>query len=104
MFHVFAAVVCLGASLASGAQIVLPHPQGYRGEASSTTSGSLIERHKVTFLITVPTAISALMQRPVNADISSLKLGLLRLRAASRRALQPLRAGPRASPSSRATA
>jgi acyl-coenzyme A synthetase/AMP-(fatty) acid ligase len=28
----------------------------------------------VTFLITVPTAISALMQRPVNADLSSLKL------------------------------
>jgi fatty-acyl-CoA synthase len=27
----------------------------------------------VTYLITVPTALAALMQRPVNADISSLK-------------------------------
>ena len=34
----------------------------------------LVERHKATFLITVPTAMSALMQRKVNADISSLRL------------------------------
>ena len=33
----------------------------------------LVERYKVTYLITVPTALSALMQRPVNADISTLK-------------------------------
>jgi acyl-coenzyme A synthetase/AMP-(fatty) acid ligase len=74
MFHVFAAVVCMGASLASGAQIVLPTPQGYRGEGVMDNFWKLIERHRVTFLIIVPTAISALMQRPVNADLSSLKL------------------------------
>ncbi len=74
MFHVFAAVVCIGASLASGAHVVLPTPQGYRGEGVMKNFWSLIERHRVTFLITVPTAISALMQRPVNADISSLRL------------------------------
>jgi acyl-coenzyme A synthetase/AMP-(fatty) acid ligase len=74
MFHVFAAVVCMGASLASGAHIVLPTPQGYRGEGVMDNFWKLVERHKVTFVITVPTAISALMQRPVNADISSLKL------------------------------
>ena len=34
----------------------------------------LVERWQVTFMITVPTAISALMQRPVNADISTLNL------------------------------
>ena len=74
MFHVFAAVVCMGASLASGAHIVLPTPQGYRGEGIMDNFWKLVERHRATFLITVPTAISALMQRPVNADISSLKL------------------------------
>jgi acyl-coenzyme A synthetase/AMP-(fatty) acid ligase len=74
MFHVFAAVVCMGASLASGAQLVLPTPAGYRGEGVMDNFWRLIERHKVTFLITVPTAISALMQRPVNADLSTLKL------------------------------
>jgi acyl-CoA synthetase (AMP-forming)/AMP-acid ligase II len=40
MFHVFAAVVCLGASLASGAQIVLPTPRATGAKASSTTSGA----------------------------------------------------------------
>jgi len=74
MFHVFAAIVCMGASLASGAHIVFPTPQGYRGEGVFDNFWKLIERYRVTFLITVPTAMSALMQRPVNADISSLKL------------------------------
>jgi len=74
MFHVFAAIVCMGASLASGAHIVFPTPQGYRGDGVFDNFWKLIERYRVTFLITVPTAMSALMQRPVNADISSLKL------------------------------
>lgn len=74
MFHVFAAIVSLGASLASGAQIVFPTPQGYRGEGVFDNFWKLVERHKATFLITVPTAMSALMQRKVDADISSLRL------------------------------
>ncbi|TNC51947.1 acyl-CoA synthetase [Rubellimicrobium rubrum] len=74
MFHVFAAVVCMGASIASGAHIVLPTPAGYRGEGVFDNFWRLIERYRVTFLITVPTALSALMQRPVNADISSLQV------------------------------
>ncbi len=74
MFHVFAAIVCMGASLASGAHIVFPTPQGYRGEGVFDNFWKLIERYKVTFLITVPTAMSALMQRKVDADISTLQL------------------------------
>ncbi len=74
MFHVFAAIVAMGASLGSGAQIVFPTPQGYRGDGVFDNLWKLIERHKATFLIGVPTAFSALMQRPVDADISTLKL------------------------------
>jgi len=75
MFHVFAAIVSLGASLGSGAHVVFPTPQGYRGDGVFDNFWKLIERHKVTFMITVPTALSALMQRPVgNADISSLRI------------------------------
>lgn len=74
MFHVFAAIVSLGASLGSGAHVVFPTPQGYRGEGVFDNFWKLIERHKVTFMITVPTAMSALMQRKVNADISTLRL------------------------------
>ena len=74
LFHVFATIVSLGASLGSGAHYVLPTPAGYRGDGVFDNFWKLIERHKVTFMITVPTAIAALMQRPVNADISSLQL------------------------------
>ncbi len=74
MFHVFAAIVIMGSSLASGAHVVLPTPAGYRGEGVFDNFWKLVERWKVTFVITVPTAISALMQRPVNADISTLNM------------------------------
>ena len=75
LFHVFAAIVSLGASLGSGAHVVFPTPQGYRGEGVFDNFWKLIERYKVTFMITVPTALSALMQRPVgNSDISSLRI------------------------------
>lgn len=74
MFHVFAAIVSLGASLASGAHVVFPTPQGYRGEGVFDNFWKLVERHKVTFMITVPTALSALMQRKVDADISTLRI------------------------------
>ncbi len=72
MFHVFAAIVIMGASLKSGAHVVFPTPQGYRGEGVFDNFWKLCERHGITFMITVPTAISALMQRPVDADISKM--------------------------------
>ncbi|TMV80273.1 AMP-binding protein, partial [Thioclava sp. BHET1] len=34
----------------------------------------LVERWRVSFMVTVPTAIAMLMQRPVDADVSSLRL------------------------------
>ncbi|NBD29234.1 MAG: acyl-CoA synthetase [Alphaproteobacteria bacterium] len=74
MFHVFATIVSLGASLASGAHIVFPTPQGYRGDGVFDNLWKLIERYNATFLIGVPTALSAMMQRKANADISSLQL------------------------------
>ncbi len=74
LFHVFATIVSMGASLGSGAEIVFPTPQGYRGEGVFDNFWKLIEKHKVTFMITVPTAMSALMQRKVDADISTLRL------------------------------
>ncbi|MCG3267083.1 acyl-CoA synthetase [Yoonia sp. I 8.24] len=74
LFHVFATTVSLGASLGSGAEVVFPTPQGYRGEGVFDNFWKLVEKHKVTFMITVPTAMSALMQRPVDADISTLRL------------------------------
>ena len=76
LFHVFAAYPVLMSAIASGAHVVMPTPAGYRGDGVFDNFWKLVERWKVTFLITVPTAIAALMQRPVNADISSLKTAI----------------------------
>ncbi len=73
LFHVFACHVILMAMIASGAHVIFPTPAGYRGDGVFDNFWKLIERWKVTFIIAVPTAISALMQRPVDADISSIK-------------------------------
>ncbi|MBK5932702.1 fatty-acyl-CoA synthase [Rhodovulum imhoffii] len=73
LFHVFAAYPVLMSVIAAGAHMVMPTPAGYRGEGVFDNFWKLIERWKVTFVITVPTAISALMQRKVDADVSTLR-------------------------------
>ena len=73
LFHVFACHVILMAAVSSGAHVVFPTPQGYRGDGVFDNFWKLVERWKITFIITVPTAISAKMQRPINADISTVK-------------------------------
>jgi acyl-CoA synthetase (AMP-forming)/AMP-acid ligase II len=73
LFHVFACHVILMAMIASGAHVVFPTPAGYRGDGVFDNFWKLIERWQISFIITVPTAISALMQRPVDADISTVK-------------------------------
>ncbi|KPQ07743.1 MAG: fatty-acyl-CoA synthase [Rhodobacteraceae bacterium HLUCCA12] len=75
LFHVFAAYPVMMASLCSGAHVVFPTPQGYRGDGVFDNFWKLVERWQATFMFTVPTALSALMQRKVNADISTLRNG-----------------------------
>lgn len=73
LFHVFACHVILMAAVTSGAHVIFPTPQGYRGEGVMDNFWKLVERWKITFVITVPTAISAKMQRPIDADVSTIK-------------------------------
>ncbi|MBD3662620.1 acyl-CoA synthetase [Sulfitobacter sp. TSTF-M16] len=73
LFHVMACQVMVMGALASGAHVVFPTPQGYRGEGVFDNIWKLVERWKVTFVVSVPTALAATMQVPVNADISSVK-------------------------------
>lgn len=73
LFHVFAAYPILMSMIASGAQVVYPTPAGYRGEGVFDNLWKLIERWRCTYLVTVPTALAALMQRPIDADVSSLR-------------------------------
>ncbi len=73
LFHVMAAHVLLNAALFSGAHAVFPTPAGYRGEGVIENFWKLNARYRTTFIATVPTAIAATMQVPVNADISTVK-------------------------------
>ena len=75
LFHVFAAYPVLMAALAAGSHVVLPTPQGYRGDGVFDSFWHLVQRWQASFVITVPTALAALMQRPVNADISTIRRG-----------------------------
>ncbi|MGR3711942.1 MAG: acyl-CoA synthetase [Shimia sp.] len=74
LFHVMAGHVILGMALQAGAHLVLPTPQGYRGDGVFDNFWKLVARYKVTTAIIVPTAAAALMQRPVDADVSSLRM------------------------------
>ena len=56
--------------------MVMPTPQGYRGEGVFKNFWKLIERWKVTFLVMVPTAATQLMQHRVDADVSTLRYAL----------------------------
>lgn len=73
LFHVFAAYPILMSSIASGFHSVFPTPAGYRGEGVFDNFWKLIERWGVTYMVTVPTALSALMQRPIDANVSTLR-------------------------------
>jgi fatty-acyl-CoA synthase len=73
LFHVFAAYPMLMSAIASGCHIVFPTPAGYRGDGVFDNFWKLIERWKITYMATVPTALSALLQRPVDADITTLR-------------------------------
>jgi acyl-CoA synthetase (AMP-forming)/AMP-acid ligase II len=76
LFHVLAAYPMLAACVASGAHFVMPTPAGYRGEGVIANFWKLVERWRASFVCTVPTAVAALMQRPVDADVSTLRYAL----------------------------
>ncbi len=76
LFHVFAAYPIMMASMWRGAHTVFPTPAGYRGDKVFDNFWKLIERWKISYLVSVPTALAALMQRPIDGDITSLKTAL----------------------------
>ncbi|MEM7269749.1 MAG: acyl-CoA synthetase [Pseudomonadota bacterium] len=73
MFHVFGAYPIVASAVFSGAHVVMPTPQGYRGDGVFDNFWKLVARWKASFMVTVPTAAAALMQRPIDADVSSLR-------------------------------
>ena len=76
LFHVFAAYPAFMSAIAAGAHIIFPTPAGYRGEGVIDNFWKLVERWRVTYFMMVPTAGAALMQRPVDSDVSTLKTAI----------------------------
>lgn len=61
--------------LASGAKLVMPSPQGFRGAGVMHNFWKLVARHRATFFITVPTA-GGPDAAPVDADVTTLRLAI----------------------------
>jgi len=76
LFHVYAAYPIFMTCILSGAHMVLPTPQGYRGDGVFQNFWKLVEHWGVTFMVTVPTAITQLLQVKVDAKIDSLRFAL----------------------------
>ncbi|MEZ7814012.1 MAG: acyl-CoA synthetase [Paracoccaceae bacterium] len=72
-FHVFAAYPVMMSMIAAAAHLVLPTPAGYRGFGVLAHFWKLIERWQATYFVAVPTALAALVQRPIDADVSTLR-------------------------------
>ena len=77
LFHVNALVVTLLAPLFKGQRGVWAGPLGYRDTTLFANFWKVVERYRVSFMSGVPTIYAALADRPADADISSLRFGLV---------------------------
>jgi fatty-acyl-CoA synthase len=77
LFHVNALVVTLLAPLFKGQRGVWAGPLGYRDTQLFANFWKVVERYRVSFMSGVPTIYAALADRPVDADISSLRFALV---------------------------
>jgi fatty-acyl-CoA synthase len=73
LFHVNALVVTLLAPLFKGQPVVWAGPLGYRDPALYGNFWKIVEHYRIGAMSAVPTVYGALAQRPVDADISSLR-------------------------------
>jgi fatty-acyl-CoA synthase len=77
LFHVNALLVTVLAPLFKGLHVVWAGPLGYRDQALFANFWKLVEHHGVSLMSAVPTVYAALADVPVDADISSLRHGVV---------------------------
>jgi fatty-acyl-CoA synthase len=77
LFHVNALIVTLLAPMLRGQRAVWAGPLGYREPGIYEAFWQLVERFRIAVLSGVPTIYSALSRIPVDADISSLRFGIV---------------------------
>ena len=73
LFHVNALMVTLLAPLFKGQHVVWAGPLGYRDPALFGEFWKIVQHYRIGAMSAVPTVYGALAQRPVDADISSLR-------------------------------
>ncbi|AVA35879.1 fatty-acyl-CoA synthase [Cupriavidus metallidurans] len=76
LFHVGGTIVSTLSVLLSGGHIIMLSAQGLRNPAMVTGIWKIVERFGITIFGAVPTALGALLNVPVDADISSIRYGL----------------------------
>ncbi len=74
MFHVNAVITSLMTWVAGG-EVVLAG-RGYRDTAVMANFWPIVEKNKITFFSAVPTILSDLLSRPIDADVSSLQFAI----------------------------
>ena len=72
-YHVIAGIATPLISLASGANILLCGPFGFRNPFMIADFWKIVARHRVSMAALVPTVLSVLKDIPIDHDISSLK-------------------------------
>jgi fatty-acyl-CoA synthase len=77
LFHVNALVVTLLAPLLRGQHVVWAGPLGYREPALYGVFWKLVEHFRLATMSAVPTVYAVLAACPVDADISSLRFGVV---------------------------
>ncbi|MCU4473793.1 MULTISPECIES: AMP-binding protein [Acinetobacter] len=74
MFHVGGTIACSLAFFLSGANILVLSPIGFRNPLMVQRFWKIIENYKVTICAAVPTALSAILEHPINEDLSRVRL------------------------------
>ena len=77
LFHVNALVVTLLAPMFKGQRVVWAGSLGYRDTTLFVNFWKVVERYRISFMSGVPTIYAVLAERPVDADISSLRFALV---------------------------
>ncbi len=76
LFHVNAVIVTGLIPWMYGAHVVLSPPQGYRSPGLFQSFWKIVEFYKINFFSGVPTVYSALLNVPIDADVSSLEYAI----------------------------
>lgn len=76
LFHVGGTIASSLAFFMQGARVVTLSPTGMRNPAMIKNFWRIVERQKVTIFGAVPTALSALLNVPVNGDLKLVRYGI----------------------------